>query len=121
MHPKDVITGLVFRNEVIGKRQTYYVYEGAEHYVLVTFNKAKNTYNFNAVSEEACKYVHKLFGGASKVTAVEVLEKSKKPALIKSRFDALNVLYALCAIGEAKIDARYKGTTLFFNIHRFQG
>ena len=120
MHPKKVLSSLWFVNEVISKKQTYYVYEGAEHYVLVTVNKGRNTYNFNVVSEEACEYINKLFAGKSKITGANVLEKSRKPALIKDRFDALNVLYTLCAIGAARIDTRYKSNTLFFNIHKLK-
>ena len=41
MHPKRVLSELKFVSEVTSKKQTYYVYEGEDRYVLVTVNKAK--------------------------------------------------------------------------------
>lgn len=120
MHPKKVLSCLWFLDEVISKKQTYYVYEGPEQYVLVTVNKERATYNFNVVSEEAYEYVKRLFAGKSRITGADVLKASKKPALMKNRFDALNTLYALCASGAAKTDTRYKSNTLFFNVHKLK-
>lgn len=118
MQPKKILTDLKFIKKVPAKRQTYYVYERKDHYILMTVNKARNSYNFNVVDKEAAKYVKKAFKGRQQLTSSDVLNKSKKPTYIKNAFDALNILYALCATGEAKIDRRYSGIKLFFNIKR---
>jgi hypothetical protein len=47
-----------------------------------------------------------------------VVSKSKKPAVLKETFQALNVLYVLVAKGEAKVDKRFKGQKLYFNINQ---
>ena len=117
MHPKKALDGLTFVNEVTSKKQTYYVYKGVEHYVLMTFNKTRSSYSLNVVAEEACEYVRRLFAGESQVTTAQVVEKSKKPVLVKENFEALNVLYTLCATGAAKIDKRFKGKKLYFNVY----
>ena len=118
MQPKKILTDLKFVKEVPAKRQTYYVYEKQDHYILMTVNKARKSYNFNVVAKEAAQYVKKAFKGRQQLTSADVLTKSKKPAYIKNAFDALNILYALCATGEAKIDRRHIGMKLFFNIKR---
>jgi len=119
MQPKKILANLIFVKEVIAKRQTYYVYESEDSYILMTVNKAKDSFNFNVVSKDAADYVRRTFKGRQKITASDVLKESKKPAYIKKGFDSLNILYALCAIGDAKIDKRYSGNQLFFNITKF--
>lgn len=117
MNPKKVLSNLTFIGEVVSKRQTYYVYENAKEYVLMTVNRSKeNSFNFNLVSKEAAAYIKSAFGGRQKISTSDIAKESKKPVFIKSAFDALNILYALCAVGEAKIDHRYKGQKLYFNI-----
>lgn len=117
MNPKKTLENLSFVGEVVSKRQTYYVYENEDEYILMTVNRSKeNSFNFNIVSKDATEYVKKAFSGREQLTTSELTRESKKPALIKGAFDALNALYALCAVGDAKIDHRYKGQALYFNI-----
>lgn len=117
MNPKKVLMNLIFVGEVTSKRQTYYVYENDKEYVLMTVNRSKqNSFNFNLISKGATTYVKSAFGGRLKISTSDIAKESKKPVFIKNTFDALNILYALCATGEAKIDHRYKGQRLYFNI-----
>jgi hypothetical protein len=118
MQPKKILADLKFVKEVIAKRQTYYVYESKDSYILMTVNKAKDSFNFNVVSKDATDYVKKAFKGRQKLTTSDVVKESRKPAYIKESFDALNILYALCALSDAKIDKRYGGIKLFFNIKK---
>jgi hypothetical protein len=118
MNPKKALTNLSFVGEVVAKKQTYYVYENAEEYILMSVNRRKeNSFNFNVVSKEATNYVRKAFNGREQLTSSDLVNESKKPIYIKETFDALNVLYALCAAGYAKIDHRFKkGQSLYFNV-----
>ncbi len=75
-----------------------------------------NSYNFNVVSKEAVNYFRKAFGGREQITSTELANESKKPIHIKKPLDALNILYAMCAAGQAKIDRRFKGQSLYFNV-----
>jgi hypothetical protein len=118
MQPRKILADLKFVKEVPAKRQTYYVYESKESYILMTVSKGKDSFNFNVVSKDATDYVRKAFKGRQKLTSSDVVKESKKPAYIKESFDALNILYALCALGDAKIDKRYVGIKLFFNIRK---
>lgn len=116
MQPKKILSNLDFKKEIQSKRQTYYIYEGNKNYVLMTVNRKRNSCNFNIVSKEAIEYVKKYFKRRKKISVSDILNESKKPTHIKERFDALNILYALCATGDARIDTRFKGNQLFFNI-----
>ena len=118
MKPKSILSGLSFIKEVTGKTQTYYVYEGKNDFILMTVSKSKNSCNFNVVQKEAADYVKTKFSGRQKITANDVVKESKKPIHIKGSLDALNILYALCSTGTAKIDSRIKKKQLFFNIKR---
>jgi hypothetical protein len=118
MKPKNILSGLSFVREVTGKTQTYYVYEGKNDFILMTVSKSKNSCNFNVVPKEAADYVKTKFTGRQKITTNDVVKESKKPIYIKGSLDALNILYALCATGAAKIDSRIKQKQLFFNIKR---
>ena len=68
------------------------------------------------VSAEAVDYVRRLARGSQGVTAQALNKRSRKPKLIGSALEALNVLYVLVAIGSAKIDHRHKDRQLFFNV-----
>lgn len=119
MNPKKMLQGLTFVGEVTAKRQTYYVYESDKEYIMMTVSRQKdNSFNFSIVPKEATAYVIKTFSGRT-VTSSEVLNQSRRPAYIKGTFDALNILYALCATGVSKIDQRFKkGPALHFTLKR---
>jgi hypothetical protein len=60
--------------------------------------------------------VQRLTRGEQGVTAQSLNKRTRKPKLIGSALEALNILYVLVTIGGAKIDHRYKDKQLFFNI-----
>lgn len=43
MQPKKILDNLKFVKEVTAKKQTYYVYESKDSYVLMTVNKTKES------------------------------------------------------------------------------
>ena len=118
MHPTNFLSGLAYVGEVTGKKQTYYVYRGPEHFVLASYNAGKDSYNVNVVSAETCEYIREKFGGRKKLTKNDVLNETKKPALFPQGFYALNALYALCASAQASISANDKSRELLFNVYK---
>ena len=71
---------------------------------------------FNMVTKEAHAYVRKLTRGRQGVTSQDVNKRSRTKRHIGSALEALNVLYVMVAMGEAKIDQRHTGIQLFFNV-----
>ena len=118
MDIKSLAKGLAYVGEAQGKRQTYYIFEGRKHFFVMSFSRAKrNAGNFNIVSIEAVAYVRKRFAGARGLTSQDVVKRSKRPRLIRTALEALNILYILVATGEAKVDQRRQSTPqLFFNL-----
>lgn len=117
MKPQKVLENLHFVNEVSSQRQTYYVYENSLDYVVMSVSITKNNnYSFSVISKEAAIAVQNKFAGKT-VNSGTVVNQLRKPAFVKSAFDALNTLYALCASGKAVIDHRFKRRALQFSVH----
>ena len=110
--------GLVFHDTVEGKRQTYYVFSSAREYFVMSLSARKrNAGNFNTVRKASVTHVLRRLRGRQGATARMVFERSRTPRLVPTRFSALNILYILVALGEAKVDTRHKSSELFFNVH----
>ena len=117
MNVSSLTSGLLYRGEVEAKRQTYYIFEGKRHFLVMSFSRSKkNAGNFNVVDAGAAQYVQRRFAGKQALTARDLCKASRKPQYIGSQLDALNVLYILVALKRAKIDTRFKNKALFFNI-----
>jgi hypothetical protein len=114
---RSLSRGLAYRGEASGKRQTYYVFQGDDFFVIFSFSKTKpNSGNFNIVSPRAVEYVRSRFRRSKGVTAKDVVAKAKRSGHVPNSLAALNVLYVLAAQGHAKVDARRAGPRLYFNL-----
>ena len=117
MNIKHLSAGLSFEGKVFGRRQTYYVFSSPKAYFVFSFSRSKPKAGyFNMVSNEAHAYVRKLTRGRQGVTSQNVNKRARTRKFIGSPLEALNVLYVMVALGEAKIDQRHKGIQLFFNV-----
>lgn len=117
MNPKNILENLKCVGEFEAVRQTYYVYEGEEDYVLLSISGTKpHSGNVNFLPKEAVEYVIEMFAGEQRKTADDVFAKSTKHVLLRTRFDALNALYVICATNRGKKHESYKRPPLHFNI-----
>ncbi len=115
MNLRSLTAGLSFRGTVKGQRQTYYVFEGEKFFFICSFSRRKpKAGNFNIVDLDAVRYVERLAGGESGVTAQDLHRRSRSPRHIGSSLEALNILYVLVATDRAKIDRRSQGQTAVF-------
>ena len=116
MNIKSLVQGLSYVDRVAGKRQTYYVFRGHDYFLVLSFSKTKRQAgNFNIVESEAVDYVRPRFRGKKAVTSNDVVVKAKRSRHVASALAALNILYVLAALGDAKVDARRVGPKLYFN------
>jgi hypothetical protein len=119
MNAKSLVQGLSYVGKVDGKRQTYYVFQGKDYFLVLSFSKTKpRAGNFNVVEPEAVEYVRSRFAGAKAVTVNEVVTKGKRTRHVPSALAALNILYVLAAMGHLSVDARRAGPKLYFNFKR---
>lgn len=112
-------SGLTFRGEVSGVRQTYYVFEAESCYFVMSFalseTKPGSGY-FNIVDKAAVDYVRERFAGDDEATAKDVFARARRTKHIATRLIALNVLYVLAALGEAEIVAEGTHRQLLFSV-----
>jgi hypothetical protein len=116
MKPQDAVSDLHFEGEAKGIRQTYYVFRGESHFLVLSLKKDDPAAgNFNIIRMDAVDYARDKYRGEKGVTAKQLLEESRRTKHFKDRFAALNTLYVLVALGAAAIDRRYKPGALVFN------
>lgn len=119
MNVKGLVQGLSYVGKVGGKRQTYYVFQGKDSFLVLSFSKTKpHAGNFNVVESEAVEYVRARFAGAKAVTVNDVVAKGKRTRHAPSPLAALNILYVLATTGDLGVDARRSGPKLYFNFRR---
>ena len=119
MKIRKLMQGLTYSGEAEGKRQRYYIFEGSDFFLVLSFSHKKpSAGNFNMVESDAADYVYELFAGAKGVTTNAVVEKGRRSRHAPSALVALNIMYVLAATGRATIDTRRTGPKLFFNVKR---
>ena len=74
-------------------------------------------YNANAVDRRGLDVVSRRFKGR-KITSADVMKKAGRRDLFQQRFDALNVLYAMVAMGRAQKLKERDGRSILFKILR---
>lgn len=117
MKADALLSDLSYRGEASGLRQTYYVFEGRQHYLVLSFSRTKpNAGYFNIVDREAVRYVRHKFAGEKGLTSKTLRQASTKPDHIKTPLEGLNILYVLAATHQAQIDSRFHDRRLHFNI-----
>lgn len=117
MNVKRLTKGLAYKGEAVGKRQTYYIFQGNDFYLNLSFKRSDpNAGNFHVVEPETVAYVRKRFDGKTGVTDKEVFEAAHRTRHLATRLEALNILYVMVGLGQAKVDKRHKEKSLYFNI-----
>lgn len=114
-------SGLVFRGEVAGVRQTYYVLEAEGSFFVMSFARSEakpGAGYFNVVAAAAVDYVRERFAGEKGVTAQEVARRAKRTRHAPTSLVALNILYVLVALEEAKIAGEGQHRQLSFSLKR---
>jgi hypothetical protein len=112
-----LLSELTYRGEATGLRQTYYVFEGKQRFLVLSFSRTKpNAGYFNIVDSEAVDYVRRRFAGEKALTSKALHQRCNKPEHIKAPLEALNILYVLTATHQAQIDSRFHDRELHFNI-----
>ena len=116
MNIKKLVQGLSYVGEAAGKRQTYYVFRGQDYFLVLSFSKTKpQAGNFNIVDSEAVDYVRNRLRGKKGVTANDVVARARRSRHVPRSLAALNILYVLVALGDAKVDTRRVSPQLYFN------
>lgn len=124
MNIRKLQRGLSYRGRVAAVRQTYHVFEASDYFFVLSFALSKarrGSGYFNVVNRAAVTYAQKHFAGKSGVTAKAVFSVARRTKHIPTRLMALNVLYVLVALGQARILRAGERRELFFAIRKSKG
>jgi hypothetical protein len=113
--------GLKYRGRVAAIRQTYHVFEASDYFFVLSFALSKSRRGsgyFNAVSSAAVHYVQGHLGGKSGVTAKDAFSAARRTRHVPTRLMALNILYVLVALGQARILRSGEHRQLFFALRK---
>jgi hypothetical protein len=109
--------GLTYCGKVSAVRQTYYIFEARDNFLILSFSASKpGAGNFNVVNKNAVKYVHARFEGQRHVTSNDVAERARRTRHAPNSLVAINILYVLVATGAARIERIGEHRKLFFRI-----
>ena len=108
-------SGLKYAGRAEGDKRAYHVFEGADSLLVVSAGRSRRSYNANAIDRRGLDVVSRRFRGR-KVTSGDVLKKARRRDLFPGRFDALNVLYAMVAMGRAQKLRERDGRSILFKI-----
>jgi hypothetical protein len=109
-HIKSQFSGLKYAGKAEGDKRAYHVFEGGQSMLVVSPGRSKRSYNANAVDRRRFK--------GRKITSADVMKKARRRDLFEQRFDALNVLYAMVAMGRAQKLRERDGRSIVFKILR---
>ena len=117
MKLKNMLGGMEYCGEVAASKRTYAVFKNRTGYVLCS-QKARNIWegDFVIVKAKAVEYLARRLKGQKQLTSTMVRDRTRTPQFVKDRFDVLNGLYVLIALGRAKIDMRFKQRATYFNV-----
>ena len=92
MNIRSLAKGLKYCGEATGKRQTYFVFESAAGFVVMSASRTKRASGyFNLVSRDAVGQIRKRYAGKQDVTAKALATRSRG-AGVRDALQALNIL-----------------------------
>lgn len=109
-----LLTDLEFVGQAEGDRRTYYVFKGRSQYLVASANN-RGGMNVNTVEGESPKAILRRFAG-KEVTSKQLGKSGRGPALVRQRFERLNSLYVMVALGKARKLKKREGRSMVFKI-----
>jgi hypothetical protein len=114
MNYRQAFADLHYCGRVRSVRRAYHVLQGDRGFVVFS-PKDRTNGNYTIVPGAAVDYVTRRLGGTRSIATREAFDACHRSKYFGNRFDMLNTLYAMIAIGRAKIARRDAGK-LFFGI-----
>lgn len=118
MKLRNVLGGMDYVGEVAATKRVYSVFSYGKGYILAS-NKTYSVWegDFVIVPGRHVEYLAKRLKGQSALTTKAIKDRTRKASFARDRFNVLNGLYVLIALGRAKIDRRYKQRAIYFNVY----
>jgi hypothetical protein len=118
MRLKNMLAGMEFCGEVTAPKRQYTVFKNSAGYVLCS-PKSSSIWqgDFVIVKAKAVEYLARRLKGQAGLTSAKIRDRTRTAQFVRDRFDVLNGLYVLIALGRAKVDRRFKQRATYFNVH----
>ena len=118
MKLKNMLADLECCGEVSAPKRHYTVFRNKTGYVLCS----QKTYaiwegDFVIVKAKSVEYLARRLKGQAGLTSTIIRNRTRNAPFAKDRFDVLNGLYVLIALGRAKVDTRFKQRATVFNVY----
>jgi hypothetical protein len=123
MNIRKLQQGLKYRGRVEAVRQTYHVFEASDYFFVLSFSLSKSRRGsgyFNVVNRTAVDYVQRHVGGSNGVTAKDAVAVARRTKHVPTSLMALNILYVLVGLGEARIMRSGEHRQLFFAVKKMR-
>jgi hypothetical protein len=121
MNIRKLQRGLKYIARVKSVRQTYHVFAASDDYFILSFALARarrGSGYFNVVTSAAVRYVQAHLAGQTQVTAKDAFSAARRTKHLPTRLLALNVLYVLVALDQARILRTGAHRQLFFALRK---
>ena len=118
MKLKNMLAGMEYCGEVAGPKRHYTVFRNRTGYVLCS-QKTDSVWkgDFAIVRSKAVEYMAGRLKRQTGLTSALIRDRTRTAQFTRERFDVLNGMYVLIALGRAKVDTRYKqGSAQHFNV-----
>ena len=123
MNIRKLQQGLKYRGRVEAVRQTYHVFEASDYFFVLSFSLSRSRRGsgyFNVVNRAAVDYVQRHVGGGNGVTAKHAAAVARRTKHVPTSLMALNILYVLVGLGEARIMRSGEHRQLFFAVKKMR-
>jgi len=114
---RSLFSNVRYRGLVRATRRHYHVFEGPQHFVLLSPGTDGNGGNYHVIERRALNYVLSRVGGSRSITTKGVRDATRRSKFLKDRFSVLNALYALAGLKKARITGM-KGQALVFAVSK---
>jgi len=114
---RSLFSNVRYRGLVHAPKRAYHVFEGPQHFVLLSPGSDPRGGNYHVIERHALNFVLSHVGGTRSVTATQVLDACRRSKFLRDRFSVLNTLYALVGIKKARITGM-KGQALVFSVSK---
>jgi hypothetical protein len=114
MNIKKYFSQIEFVGEVQSKRKDYLVFENPKYFVVISGKPKQGLEgNYNVVDRSDVFRFYEKFAGRNSVTMNEIKSKVKVGSSA-SKMIVYNIIYAMSALGLAKIDKRFKASRALY-------
>jgi len=112
---RNLFKDLQYVGKAEGDKRAYHVFSGSDAFLVVA-PSTRGGLNVNVVDRRAAEVIRRRFR-RKRVTVKELIKGARRPDLFGDRFAALNALYVMVALTQARKLAERDGRAMVFKMN----